>query len=102
MERLIVDLKEEVEAGVLTELELNDYINLFEMASRHIFRKYPEYHEEVLKLTEPMIKLPSVQIRELQQTIAQAEATIAQKDAYIAELEQKLAAAIPDRNQVMG
>lgn len=53
VERLIVDLKEEVEAGVLTELELNDYINLFEMTPRHIFRKYPEYHEEVLKFTEP-------------------------------------------------
>lgn len=106
VKRLIVDLKKEVDAGVLTEMELNDYINLLHMASRHIFQKHPTYHKEVLKVTEPMIKLPSVQIRELQQVIAKNEETLAQnaemlaqnaeilaqKDAIIAELERKLAA----------
>ena len=99
VKRLIVDLKNEVEAGVLTEMESNDYINLLHMASKHIFQKHPTYHKEVLKVTEPMIKLPSVQIRELQQVIAKNEEmlaqnaeTLAQKDAIIAELERKLAA----------
>lgn len=110
VEQLIVILKAEVETGVLTQLECQDYINLLLKASAHIFHNHPAYHKEVLKVTEPLIKLPSMEIRELRKAvaerdavilqlnedskaiIAEKEASLIQKDAYIAELEQQLAA----------
>ncbi len=99
VKRLILILQNEVAEGILTQLECNDYINLLNKASAHIFKKCPAHHEEVLKVTEPMIKLPSVEMRELRETLAQNETALSQKDAiiardkaYIAELEQKLAA----------
>lgn len=106
VKQLIVILKAEVEEGVLTQLECHDYVNLLLKASAHIFHNHPAYHKEVLNVTKPLIRLPSMEIRELQQTIAKKDAALAEnkaaltkkdaalieKDAYIAELEQKLAA----------
>ncbi len=78
IKRLIVILQAEVEEGILTQLECNDYINLLNKASAHIFHKYPAYHEEVLKVTEPLIKLPSVELRELKEAIEQNKEELVQ------------------------
>ena len=41
VKRLIMDLTEREEIDVLMELELNDYIHLFEITPRHILQGYP-------------------------------------------------------------
>lgn len=91
VEQLIVILKEEVEAGILTPLESYDYIQLLLKASKHIFHNYPKYHEEVWNMTKPMLKVPSMEIRELQWTLAEKDASLEEKDATIAEKDASLA-----------
>ena len=98
VDEIIVILNSEVNAGILTELEAIDYINLLNMASERIFYNNPTYHEEVLKVTEPLIKLPSTEILELKEAVAERDNALAEKDnalaekeAYIIELERKLA-----------
>lgn len=80
VEKIIVDLGEEVRNGILSQQEAEDLILLLTRASAHIFAKHPHYHEEVFHLTEPLIKLPSVRIDELEQESKQKDAIIAQKD----------------------
>ena len=90
VERLIVILQAEVQAGILTQLECNDYINLLNKASAHIFHKYPAYHEEVLKVTEPLIKLPSVELRELKEAIEQSKEDLAQTKEELDQTKEDL------------
>ncbi|MBD5534377.1 MAG: hypothetical protein HDQ99_21335 [Lachnospiraceae bacterium] len=85
VEKIIVDLEEEVRNGILSQRESEDLILLLTKASAHIFAKHPHYHEEVFHLTEPLIKLPSVRINELEQESKQKDAIIAQKDSEIAQ-----------------
>jgi len=99
VERLIVILQTEVEAGVLTQLECNDYINLLNKASTHIFHKYPAYHEEVLKVTEPLIKLPSVELRELKEAIEQSKKDLAQTKGDLTQTKEDLTQTKEDLTQ---
>lgn len=80
VEKIIVDLEEEVRNGILSQRESEDLILLLTKASARIFAKHPHYHEEVFHLTEPLIKLPSQQIAELEKNLEQSRAEIAQKD----------------------
>ena len=91
MEQLIVILETEVEAGILTQSECNNYVDLLLRASKQVFHNHPEYHEEVLRMTSCMIKLPSMEIRELKQAIAEKDSTIAEKDSTIAERDAAIA-----------
>lgn len=89
--KIIVILEEDTAAGYLTPQESCDYIRLLLHASEHVFRKYPEYHEEVLQVTKPLIKLPSVELREAREALDKAYAEIAGKDVTIAEKDAELA-----------
>ena len=91
VEQLIVILETEVEAGILTQSECNNYVDLLLRASKQVFHNHPEYHEEVLRMTSCMIKLPSMEIRELKQAIAEKDSTIAEKDSTIAERDAAIA-----------
>ena len=90
VEKIIVDLEEEVLNGILSQRESEDLILLLTKASARIFAKHPHYHEEVFHLTEPLIKLPSVRINELEQESKQKDAIIAQKDSEIAQKNNEL------------
>lgn len=91
VKKIIVILEEDTAAGYLTPQESCDYIRLLLHASEHIFQNYPEYHEEVLQVTKPLIKLPSVELREAREVLDKAYATIADKDAEIADKDAEIA-----------
>ncbi|MDE7254288.1 MAG: DUF4398 domain-containing protein, partial [Acetatifactor sp.] len=95
---IIVILEEDVVSGHLTRQESYDYIQLIIHASKHIFQKYPEYHKEVLQVTKPLIKLPSVELREtlealnkIQDELADKAAELADKNAEIADKDAEIA-----------
>ena len=81
VKEVIVILEEDTTAAYLTSQESFDYIRLLLHASKHIFHKHPDYHEGVLQVTKPLIKLPSVELRETKETLDRAYADIADKDA---------------------
>lgn len=80
-----VILEEEVASGRLTQGECCDYIQLLLHASQHIFKNKPEYHQEVLKVTKPLIKLPSVELRETWKALEKAQAELADRNAELAD-----------------
>lgn len=84
VKEVIVILEEDTAAGYLTSQESFDYIQLLLHASKHIFHKHPDYHEEVLQVTKPLIKLPSVELSETKKALDRAYAEIADKDAELA------------------
>ena len=117
MEEIIVILQDALTNGYLKRQECSDYINLLVHASRHVFYHYPNYHEEVQRMTKPLIILPSMQIAELKAHIAEKDsqlmanktalaemnsqlladkAALAEKDSEIASLRAKLAAFISE------
>lgn len=103
MEEIIVILQDALTNGYLTRQECSDYINLLVHASRHVFYHYPNYHEEVQRMTKPLIILPSMQIAELEARIAEKDSqlmanktALAEKDSEIASLRAKLAAFISE------
>lgn len=85
VKEVIVILEEDTAAGYLTSQESFDYIQLLLHASKHIFHKHPDYHEEVLQVTKPLIKLPSVELSETKKALDRAYAEIADKDAELAD-----------------
>lgn len=93
---IIVILQQDLTNGYLTKQECSDYINLLIRASEHIFYHHPNYHQEVQRMTKPLIILPSMEIAELKESLAEKETqfqtTLAEKDAEIADLRAKLAA----------
>lgn len=96
---VILILKEELAADILTKSEYSNYVDLLQRVSAHIFHENSTYHEEVVKVTKPTIKLLSeIQQEEHQELLLlrkQKEQLLedqTRKDAYIAELEAKLAA----------
>lgn len=98
VKKIIVILEEDTAAGYLTPQESCDYVRLLLHASEHIFQNYPEHHEEVLQVTKPLIKLPSVELREAREALdkayaelAESKAEIADKDTEIADSKAKLA-----------
>lgn len=87
----ILVLKEELHDGYLTEREYNDYVRLFHFAVDRVLRRHSQMREEVHRMTEPLIKLPSMIVDELQAEIADQKAEIAQQQALIADQESQLA-----------
>lgn len=88
--KVIVILEEDTATGYLTPQEAGDYIRLLLHASKHIFQKYPDYHEEVLQVTKPLIKLPSVELRETKEALDKAYAEITENKAKMAEKQAEL------------
>lgn len=91
VKEIIVILEEDTTAGYLTPQESLDYIRLLLHASKHIFHNYPDYHEEVLQVTKPLIKLPSVELRETREALEKAYVELADRDAEIADKDAEIA-----------
>lgn len=89
--KIIVILEEDAASGYLSQQEASDYIQLLLHASKHIFQKYPEYHEEVVQVTTPLIKLPSVELRETREALAEARAELAEINTELANRSAELA-----------
>lgn len=91
---LIVILEEELSQGYMNERELKDYVNLIQCASAKIFANYPEYNEEVLKVTKSTIILPS-QLRDI---IERHKKELAEKDEQLAEQDERLAQQLAEKD----
>lgn len=65
VEKAILVLKEELTDGYLTEQEYQDYVKLFQFAADRVLSKHPQMLKEVHRMTEPVIKLPSMIVAEL-------------------------------------
>ena len=86
VEEVILVLEEELMNGYLTEREYRNYVRLFYFAVDRVLAKHLKLREEVSRMTEPLIKLPSVIEDELRAEIASKDAEIANKNT---ELERK-------------
>ena len=71
--------------GYLAEEEYHDYIRLFRFAADRVLRQQ-QMRGEIHRMTEPLIKLPSMIIKELQAEIAVHKTELESKSA---ELERK-------------
>ena len=91
VENVILILKEELSDGYLTEREYNDYVKLFRFAADRVLAKHTQMREEVHRMTEPLIKLPSVIMDELEAKIADQKKLIAEQDVKLAEQNTMLA-----------
>lgn len=89
--KVILLLQEEMNAGYLTRLECDDYTNLFLQASEHIFYHHPVYHKEVQRMTKPLIYIPSLRMKELEKSIAESRNALAEKDTALAEKNSEIA-----------
>ena len=87
----ILVLEEEYADGYLTEKEYRNYTKLFRFAADRVLAKHPQMKEEVRRMTEPLIKLPSMIEDELEAEIAKQEAVIADKKAEIAKQKAEIA-----------
>ena len=76
-------LKEELSDGYLTEREYQNYVNLLHFAADRVLAKHPKMREEVNRMTEPKIILPSMIWDEVDAKIAGQEARIADWEAEI-------------------
>lgn len=65
VEKAILVLREELADGYLTEQEYQDYVKLFQFAADRVLSKHPQMLKEVHRMTEPVIKLPSMIVAEL-------------------------------------
>lgn len=92
----MIILENELEEGYLTQLEYDDYINLFRRAAEKILEIHADFRKEVDLMTKPMIELPSVLQKRLydeidslnankKTLIADNEALAADRDALIAD-----------------
>ena len=86
----ILVLEEELAEGNLTEREYHDYVRLFRYAADRVLAKHPKL-QEVHRMTEPLIKLPSMIQDELWARIAEQKAEIADQESKIADQESKIA-----------
>ena len=91
VEEVIFVLKEELFNGYLTEREYHDYVSLFRLAADRVLAKHPHMQEEVHRMTEPMIKLPSMIEDELWAKIEDLKAQIVDHDAQIANQKTQIA-----------
>ncbi|MCH5271275.1 MAG: hypothetical protein J1E83_11060 [Lachnospiraceae bacterium] len=91
VEKVILILKEESLNGYLTEREYRNYVRLFHFAVDRVLAKHSRLREEVSRMTEPLIKLPSVIEDELHTKIAEHKSKIADQKAQIAEQEAQIA-----------
>ncbi|MDE7252372.1 MAG: DUF4398 domain-containing protein, partial [Acetatifactor sp.] len=88
---IIVILEEDMVLGYLTRQESYDYIQLIIHASKHIFQNYPEHHKEVLQMTKPLIKLPSVELRETLEALNKIQDELTAKAAELADKNAEIA-----------
>ncbi len=95
LDEIIVILQDDLTNGYLTKQKCSDYINLLLPTSRHVFFHHPEYHKEVLRMTKPLIYLPSMQIMDLEARIAEMDsrmkAVLAERDSALAEKDSEIA-----------
>ena len=70
IEKVIFVLKEELFDEYLTEREYRNYVRLFHFAVDRVLATHQQMREEVHRMTEPLIKLPSVIEDELRAEIA--------------------------------
>ena len=84
-------LKEELSDGYLTGREYQNYMNLFRFAANRVLAKHPKMQEEVNRMTEPKIILPSMIWDKMDAEIAVRDARIADQDAKIADKDAKIA-----------
>ena len=93
IEEAILVLKEELSDGYLTEREFRDYMRMFHFAVDRVLAKHPLMREEADRMTEPLIKLPSMIEDELRAEIAGQKDLIAHQklelDGKEAELRRK-------------
>lgn len=91
LENIILILQEDLTNGYLTQQECNDYINLLSQASERIFYHHPYHHEEVQRMTKPLIYLPSMELRDLKAALAETKAALAEKDSLLQEKDSEIA-----------
>ena len=111
LNEVILVLKEELYNEYLTEQEYQNYMTLFRFAVNRVLTGHPQLQKEVKRMTEPLIKLPSVIVEEMlaerlaeemakvrtkvladqQAMLASIEAEIAAKDAEIAGKDAEIA-----------
>ena len=90
VEEVIFVLKEELFNGYLTEVEYHDYIRLFRFAADRVLSHHQQMREEVHRMTEPLIRLPSMIIKELQAEIAVQKAELEAKEEEIKSKEAEI------------
>lgn len=88
VDKVILVLKEELSDGYLTEVEYHDYIRLFRFAADRVLHQHQQMREEVHRMTEPLIKLPSMIIKELQAEISNQKMELESKEAEIKRLQK--------------
>ena len=87
----ILVLKEELYNGYLTEQEYQNYVMLFHFAVKRVLMGHPQIWKEVERMTEPLIKLPSVIVEEmLTERLAEFQADIENWQAEIANQQAKI------------
>lgn len=89
VDNVIVILEEEKRDRRITDNQERDILDLFRRASKQLFKNYPKYHEEVMRMTEPKIKTLSMQLAEL---TAERDSAIAEKDSALAERDAEIEA----------
>ena len=83
-------MKEELSDGYLTEREYQDYMNLFHFTANRVLTNHPQMQEEVNRMTEPLIVLPSMIWDEMDAEIAERDAKIADQAARLADKDAEI------------
>ena len=91
VENVILILNKELSDGFLTKREYDDYVRLFRFAVNKVLANHPQMREEVHRMTEPLIKLPSMIIRELETELADQKKLIADQATEIADQAAEIA-----------
>lgn len=91
LKNIILILKDDLTNEYLTSREYDDYVNLLIRTSEHIFYHHPHFHKETVRMTRPLIYLPSMQMKDLEDKIAEKESALAEKDSEIARLKKQIA-----------
>lgn len=92
VEKAILVLKEELADGYLTEQEYQDYVKLFQFAADRVLSKHPQMLKEVHRMTEPVIKLPSMIVAELlTEARAKMQAEIEKQKVQLEKQKRQLA-----------
>ena len=90
VEEAILVLKEELADGYLTELEYHDYVRLFYFAVDRVLRQHLQLREEVHRMTEPLIKLPSMIVKELEAQLENKESEIESQKSQLADKDAEI------------
>ena len=87
---IIFILKEEKDAGRITQAQYEDYIDLIDKSAERVFAKHQNFQEQVINMTKSLITLPSERYAMYEKQIAEKDSAIAtitaEKDAAIANI----------------